>query len=152
RDMTRVPRPPELVTLRTGDRVRVEVVADRPGHVAVFNVGPTGNLNLLYPDGPLGDPPTVEPHRPLHVPDIEMAPPTGRERLFAVWSRRPLPLHPEDLFGLVERGDAPGSVAYRATRDMRRVQDAVRQLRPGDYQVALLELDHLPKPRSGLDG
>ena len=50
RDMKRVPRAPDQVSLRTGDRVRIEVVADQPGYVAVFNIGPGGNLNLLYPD------------------------------------------------------------------------------------------------------
>jgi serine/threonine protein kinase len=49
RDMRRVPPSPGQVRLRTGDRVRIGVVADRPGYVTVFNVGPTGILNLLHP-------------------------------------------------------------------------------------------------------
>ena len=50
RDMKRAPREPDQISLRTGDRVRIEVVADQPGYIAVFNIGPGGNLNLLYPD------------------------------------------------------------------------------------------------------
>src|SRR5260370_5836674 len=45
RDMKKVPSAPEQVGLRTGDRVRIEVVADRKGYFTVLNVGPTGNLN-----------------------------------------------------------------------------------------------------------
>jgi hypothetical protein len=59
RDMRRVPAAPVRVRLRTGDRVRVEAVADRSGYLAVFNVGPAGQLNLLYPEGP----PAPEPGR-----------------------------------------------------------------------------------------
>src|SRR5207253_1232586 len=44
RDLRKVPPPPEQVRLQTGDRVRLEAVADRPGYLTVFNVGPTGNL------------------------------------------------------------------------------------------------------------
>ena len=50
RDMKRVPKPPDQVRLRTGELVRIEVVANRAGYVTVFNVGPAGHLNLLYPD------------------------------------------------------------------------------------------------------
>ena len=39
RDMKRVPPAPALVRLRHGDRVRLQVTADRPGFVTVFNVG-----------------------------------------------------------------------------------------------------------------
>jgi serine/threonine protein kinase len=42
RDVRRVPREPERVDVRTGERLRLEVEADRPGHLMVFNVGPTG--------------------------------------------------------------------------------------------------------------
>ena len=95
RDMKKVPPPPDQVRLRTGDRVRIEVQVDRPGFLTVFNVGPTGTLNLLYPDGDprrTSPPPPVEPNQPLHVVDVVMTPPAGRERLFAVWTRQPMRL------------------------------------------------------------
>ena len=68
RDMKKVPTPPDQVRLRTGDRVRIEAVADRAGYLTVFNVGPTGHLNLLYPETLSADAPApVEAHRPLNI-------------------------------------------------------------------------------------
>ena len=64
--MKKVPPSPDQVRLRTGDRVRVEVSANRPGFLTVFNVGPTGNLNLLYPDAD------------AQTPRQRRSPPTGR--------------------------------------------------------------------------
>jgi serine/threonine protein kinase len=142
RDMKRVPRAPERVTLHTGERVRIEVRADRPGFVTVFNVGPTGNLNLLYPDGPHAEPARVEAGRAQHVLDVELTPPAGQERLFALWSREPLPLRLEELLSLVRQGEVPGAGAYQATRDMARVNQSLQSLRPEDRCAVVLELDH----------
>jgi len=146
RDMKKVPPSPDQVRLRTGDRVRIEVVANREGYVTVFNVGPTGNLNLLHPEDPdrLSAPSPVPADRPLHVVDVEMTPPAGRERLFAVWTHQPLPLRLGELHRLVRRkdGGSPGSRPYVATRDMKRVQQSVQQLRPEDWHAVVLELDH----------
>jgi serine/threonine protein kinase len=144
RDMRRVPPPPGQVRLRTGERVRIEVVADRPGYVTVFNVGPTGILNMLYPDDLALASAPVPAHHPLHVLDVELTPPTGSERLVAVWSRAPLPLRPEDLPSLVVKGAEPVSRPYRATRDMKRVQQSVRGLKPDDWHAVVLDLDHGP--------
>ena len=147
RDMKKVPPSPDQVQLRTRDHVRIEVGCDRPGFLTVFNVGPTGTLNLLYPDGDsqhVNTPSPIEPNRPLHIIDVEMTPPAGRERLFAVWTRQPLPFRLDQLHSLVERknGDSPASRPYVATRDMKRVQQSVQQLRPEDWHVVVLELDH----------
>src|SRR5262249_9651058 len=143
RDLRRVPAEPEQVEAQTGDRVRIEIEPARPGFVTVFNVGPTGNLNLLYPATPAAPPTEVVPGRPLHILDVELTPPTGRERLFALWTREPLPLRLDEILSLAERGEVPGSGPYRATRDMVRVQESVRELRPEDWQAVVLELDHL---------
>jgi hypothetical protein len=133
RNMKKVPRPPEQVALRTGDRVRIEVVSDRAGHVTVFNVGPTGDLNLLYPDeAPAATPPTIQAGVPLHVADVAMEPPAGRERLFAVWTRRRLALQAQQLQGIADRAEIPVSGPYQATRNMVRVKQAVGQLPPED--------------------
>ena len=66
-----------------------------------------------------------------------MTPPAGRERLFAVWTRQPLSLRLDQLHSLVERknGDSPASRPYVATRDMKRVQQSVQQLRPEDWHA-----------------
>jgi serine/threonine protein kinase len=142
RDLKKVPRPPEQVGLRTGDRVRVEVAAARDGFVMVFNVGPTGNLNLLWPEQPPGS--AVVAGRPLEVLDVELTPPAGRERLFALWSRDPLPLRPHDLLGLISEGEAGGRRPYVATRDLKRVKESVQGLPAQEWCAVVLELDHRP--------
>ncbi len=145
RDMKRVPKPPDQVRLRTGERVRVEAVADRAGYLTVFNVGPAGHLNLLYPETLSADlPAPADAHRPVNIPDVEMTPPAGRERVFAVWTRQPLSLRLDQLHSLVEpaKGGSPASRPYVATRDMKRVQHSVQQLKPGEWHAVVLELDH----------
>jgi serine/threonine protein kinase len=148
RDMSKVPPPPDRLRLQTGDRIRIEVVADRPGHLTVFNVGPTGNLSMLYPDevsrGGIFTTPVVPANQILHVHDVEMTPPAGPERLCAVWSRLPLPLRLEQLQSLVERKGKKSlaSQPYVATRDMKRVQQSVQKLEPGDWHAVVLELEH----------
>lgn len=133
RDLQRVPDDADRVALRTGDRVRLEAVCDRGGHLTVFNVGPAGTFNLLYPDD-LGRA-TAQPARePLRVANVMLTPPAGRERLYAVWSRAPL--SQDDLRDL----GSPGV----ATRDLKRVQDVIDELRPEDWHAVLLMLDHEP--------
>jgi hypothetical protein len=147
RDMKKVPRPPEQAPLRTGDRIRIEVQADRDGFLTVFDVGPTGNLNVLYPEELPGGGESaalVKANQPLHISEVEMVPPAGRERLFAVWSLFPLPLRREDLLSLTRQQETSGSSSYRATRDMKRVHDAIQTLAPGAWHVDVLELDHRP--------
>jgi hypothetical protein len=143
--MRRVPPAPGQARVRTGERVRVEVVADRDGYLTVFNVGPTGGLNLLYPEDPaqLAAPRPIVANRPEQVVDVELTPPAGRERLVAVWTRRPLPLRLEQLPSLVEGGDLPASRPYRATRDMRRVQQSLEGLDRQERHAVVLELDHV---------
>jgi serine/threonine protein kinase len=148
RDMKRVPPRPERIPLRTGDRVRIEAVSNRHGFITVFNVGPTGNLSLLYPDEPQPagtfTAPNVPANRTIQVPDVEMIAPSGRERLFAIWSRQPLPLHLDRLRSLVEsRGKrTPTPRPYVATRDMKRVQQSVERLPADDWTAVSVELDH----------
>jgi serine/threonine protein kinase len=144
RNLSKVPPLPARAGLRTGDRVRIEVVADRDGFVTVFNVGPTGHLDLLYPD-PATEGGTLTPlpaNHPLHVCDVALTPPAGIERLFAVWSRTPLPLRLEHLVQLATGDPGPVSRTYRATRNMERVQASVQKLRPEDWRAAVLELTH----------
>jgi serine/threonine protein kinase len=148
RDMQKVPPSPEQIRLHTGDRVRIEVGIDRPGHLTVFNVGPAGNLNLLYPDGDpehASPPPPIKPNQLLRIVDVEMTPPAGRERLLAVWTSRPLSLRLDQLHSFVEGTSAkpPASRPYVATRDMKRVQQSVQQLRPEEWHAVVLELEHV---------
>ncbi len=140
RDMKKVPPPPDQVRFRTGEQVRVEVVADHAGYLTVFNVGPTGHLNVLHPgDASPLSPAPIGANRPLEILNVEMTPPAGRERLVAVWSREPLRF--EQLAGLGAWG--PGSSPYRATRDMKRVQESVQQVQPDSRHVVVVEVEHV---------
>jgi serine/threonine-protein kinase len=144
RDMQRVPREPECVEVYTGDQLRVEVETNRAGYLTVFNIGPTGNLNLICPEQAHMSPVVMEAGSPLHVLDIGLTPPAGRERLFALWTRVPLPLRLDELRSLAERGEMSSTGPYRATRDMARVQESVQSLASQDWQAAVLELNHRP--------
>jgi hypothetical protein len=146
RDMKKVPPAPDQVRLRTGDLVRLEVSAGRSGFLTVFNVGPAGALNLLYPEADSERSGPITAGHPLHIVEVQMTPPAGRERLVAVWTRQPLDLRLDQLHSLAKRdlGEALPSRPYVATRDMKRVQLSVQQLQPGDWQSAVLELDHIP--------
>jgi hypothetical protein len=120
--------------------LRLEVEADRPGYLAVFNVGPTGNLNLLYPVVECGDSSIIEAGRAVRIDDLVLAPPAGRERLFAVWSSRPLPVSERELRSLTE---GEGSMASRSTRDIVRVRRAVDESAE-ECRVVVLEVEHEP--------
>ena len=142
RDMRRVPVAPERVSLTTGDRIEIATTVDCDGYVWIFNIGPTGRLNLLHPhefdhvDG-------VSAAQPLHVRDIELTSPAGRERLFALWTRNALMLRPNDLLTIDDNtGDPTTSPQYRATRDMKTVRQSLQRLRPEDWYAIVLELDH----------
>jgi hypothetical protein len=141
RNLEVVPAEPEGVVLRTGDRVRIEVVADRDGYLTVFNVGPTGDLTLLYPDPTKAGPAVVPANHPVAIAEVRVAPPAGSERVFAVWSRERLPLSLVELAR--QAGDeAPVSRAYRATRNLVLVEQSVQGLPGEDWRAAVLELEH----------
>src|SRR5260370_819725 len=80
RDIKKVPSSPAQVGLRAGDRVRIQVVADQTRYITGFDVGPGGNLNLLYPDALAVaiSPPSITGHQPVHILDVELEPPVGR--------------------------------------------------------------------------
>jgi hypothetical protein len=141
RDVRRVPPRPAQARVRTGEPLRLEAEANRPGHLAVFNVGPTGNLNLLYPVAEYGDSPTVEASRAVRIDHLVLTPPAGRERMFAVWSSQPLPVSAGELRSLVEGEREPS--ASRASRDIVRVRRAVEEAAT-ECRVVVLELEHAP--------
>jgi serine/threonine protein kinase len=144
RDLKRVPPAPETVHLRTGDFIRIEVMAQLAGHLVVFNVGPTGNLNLLHPlsTGISLTPAAIDGGRPIPIVDVQLTPPAGRERIVALWTRQPLQLRLEEFARLAGGTSTPISGPYQATRDMMRVQQTVQYLAPGDWDAAVLELEH----------
>jgi hypothetical protein len=138
RNLELVPPEPEGVMLRTGDRVRIEASADRDGYLTVFNVGPTGDLSLLYPTA-TGAPVAVPAHQQVVIREVLVRPPAGSERVFAVWSRGPVPLAE---LAWQAAGEGPVSRAYRATRNLVLVEEAVQQLADEDWRAAVVELEH----------
>ena len=126
RDLRRVPDDADRVGLRTGDRVRVDVVCDRAGHLAVLNGGPGGNLHLLNHEL------AGRPGEARHLFVVVVIPPAGLERLYAIWTRYEAAV--SQLADLIR----PGATL----RDMVRVQDALARLPEDDWLAVLLELDH----------
>jgi serine/threonine-protein kinase len=147
RDIRKVPRQAGKVNLLTGDAVRVEVQSSSDGFLTLFNVGPTGNLNLLYPDDPPGpeSPPDIHAGESLHILDLELQPPAGRERLFALWTERPLLLSLERMQSLAEKA---ADRSYLSSRDLLRLRQALQAGEPGECRVALVELEHGPDGKS----
>ncbi len=126
-----------------------------PGSTCVLSIvsstGPTGTLNLFCPDAnPRSPGSQVLPNQPVHIVDLEMTPPTGRERLFVVSSRQPLPVKTEQLLGVANRGDPAAMRPNRASRDMKRVQESLEGLVPKDRHITVVGLDQLgtATPRS----
>jgi hypothetical protein len=145
RDLKRVAKSPAQVHLRMGDTVRLEVRVRERGYVAVFNVGPSDNVNLLYPLEPSTPEIPVEPEQPLHVLDIEVQPPAGRERIVAVWSCAPLPLSLAELQELA-LGQEARSVPHRATRGLGRVE--VEQAPRPDWCSVNIEIISTDEPEA----
>jgi serine/threonine protein kinase len=142
RDIRRVPPGPGRARVQTGEALRLEVEADRPGYLAIYNVGPTGNLDLLYPVSEYGDKPVVQAGQVVRIDDLELQPPAGRERMFAVWSSRPLPLSVSELQSIAEGNE--GSKGCRSSRDIVRVHRALEEMGPEGRGVAVLEVEHEP--------
>jgi hypothetical protein len=122
------PAQASTIVLRTGDRVRLEVLADLGGHVVVFNVGPRDGVNLLYPDRAGLPAPPIQPGVPLHVSDIELVPPPGRERLAALWTR--VPLERDLLAGLAGR------------TGLERLRALLAQAPAEDWYAVVVEVEH----------
>jgi serine/threonine protein kinase len=142
RDLKKVPPSPGRITLRTGERIQLELAIEEPGYIIAFNVGPTGNLNLLIPNDPSEN--TRMERGTFTVLEAELTPPAGKERVVAVWSRDPLPLRLDELAGLV-KGEYATPAPYRVTRDLKRVDNAVTSLSPEAVSTASVELDHISR-------
>ncbi|MBF0316954.1 MAG: DUF4384 domain-containing protein [Nitrospirae bacterium] len=73
------PRPvSDKRVFRTGDRIKIIAQSNKPGNLAVYNVGPTGNTNYLF-NGP------VSPFTPIEIPKgtaMRIVDPPGTESIF----------------------------------------------------------------------
>jgi serine/threonine protein kinase len=122
--------------LQTGDRLRLDLSIHESGHVTVFNIGPTGNLNRLMPEGPESSPIAVTAGSKLSIDDIELMPPSGYERLCVLWTRGPYQLEGQALH------QAAHSTAYVATRDLKRVRRDLTSLPADAWHSLVVALDH----------
>ncbi len=149
RDMKKVPPSPDQVRLRTGDRVRIEV-GSRPARVLDrLQRRPDRHSEPALPRrrSSARQPAATDRAQPAAAHRQRRDDAAGRPRA-AVRRLDPpaAPLRLDQLHSLVERknGDSPASRPYVATRDMKRVQQSVQQLRPEDWHAVVLELDHGP--------
>ena len=144
RDMKKLPAQPDKVALNTGDHIRVSVSADQDGFITVFNVGPLGSLNMLFPDEDT-DQSILEAKTQLHIVDVEITPPIGRERLIAIWSRKQLSKG-ADVLTVLAPSLRSTSESYRATRNIQLVRSKVDSLSKTDWAAVVLELEHTAPP------
>ncbi|MFM8189023.1 MAG: serine/threonine-protein kinase, partial [Pirellula sp.] len=131
---------PSSVCVKTGERVKIRVTADRSGYLTVLNVGPTGNLNILEENlwvGASGGKWECE---------TVVEPPTGRERIFAIWTENPFSASESSQSGNLPiehfARDSTGP-ARRATRDLVRIDKSARTQREMSRSVAVIEIDHV---------
>lgn len=86
-------------TWHIGDRLRICARTDRDGHLALFNVGPTGNVTILLPNSDHPET-TVRAGQLVSLPapqdhfSFQLQGPPGREKIMAIASARPLKLTP----------------------------------------------------------
>ncbi len=73
---------------RPGERLRLLVRTNRPGYMTIYNVGPTGNTNLLFNE-------PVEAFSFLQIPkntNMRFTGPAGTEKIFIMLSDQPNPM------------------------------------------------------------
>lgn len=143
RNLVSVPRRHEAA-YRVGDSVRILFRADRPCHVHLVNVGPSGDLTLLFPNRWASDH-RIEAERIYTFPrdedgfDFQLQPPAGRETVKAVATVAPVHLFgidpaklPELFFTVPEE---------RRLRNIAVLARAVAHLGPEGWSTATCVLD-----------
>lgn len=147
RNMTKKPRRPDSVHVTTGDEIKIQVAASVSGYLTVFNIGPGGALNLLFPEtmdaaGAAVEDSFVSASQAIEIDSIVMTPPAGNERLFAVLAADSQLLDRDTLLALA--ADTPGNVSkpYLSTRNMVRVKKAASSSAGKQSNVSVLEIVH----------
>jgi class 3 adenylate cyclase len=119
-----------------GDRIRICAQVNRDCHLAVINIGPTGNVTVLIPNAYHSDA-IARAGQVVTFPgandpiQFELKGPPGGERLIALASARPLRLTPQDF-------DQSGKLvcARPTTRDIAIVADSI-----GDAVLGRCEIE-----------
>lgn len=144
RDIT--PKPAPRIMLRNKDTIQLKLQVRDDGCLLIFNIGPTGNLDVLYP---LTETriamARVAGNQTIVSDELDVQPPSGKERIVAIWSFDPLPLDLSSLQSLVDddgTSDGP-SRSYRASRDIRRLRNTLADIHEGAFWTCQIELDHI---------
>ncbi|MBF0537421.1 MAG: DUF4384 domain-containing protein [Nitrospirae bacterium] len=93
---------------RTGDRIKIIAQSNKPGNMAVYNVGPTGNVNYLF-NGP------VSSFTPIEIPQgtaMRIVDPPGTESIFFELSGA------SDNIAVEARADCKPSVLMVGSKDI----------------------------------
>lgn len=130
-----------------GDRVNVCFEANRECYLTLLNVGTSGKLTVLFPNGmhPQNRIPAGERHE---IPgdsygfEYVLEGPPGTERLKAVATLSPVPLLETSFApdGSLFLQEAPSAAA----RDIAVVKERTKQLSPTEWAEAHLEFDVVP--------
>lgn len=140
RDMAPIVASSKVTTLRTGDRIQIELISDRPGYLKAFNIGASGKVNPIFPLSSHQSP-AIEGHKKLLLCEVEMTPPAGRERICAAFSQRPLASSCEELADFVV--SANQMTDPRGIRDMIGRSNRLTQLSLQDISVVIWDLEHI---------
>ncbi|MBI3269417.1 MAG: protein kinase [Planctomycetes bacterium] len=133
---------------RIGDTFRIVCVCERDAHLTLVNVGPTGNVTILFPNAYATEN-RVRGGEVVRVPgdghgfEYVLSAPAGRETLIAIATADPVRIAPED----VPTRDQPFVTAPAGTRArdvvVRRIRTRLADLPPDRWAEARCYLDVL---------
>lgn len=118
-------------TFANGDRFQLNVAADEPGYLYIFNEGPTepgtASFTLVYPNQKTnGGSSTAGTHQPVQVGWITFRGPEGAENFWIVWSASPVA---QLEGGLTDQNRI-------AVREFLRVKESEIKVRIGHYEAS----------------
>ena len=129
-------------TYAVGEKVRLFVKPSKDAYVTMFNVGPSGQIAMLFPNAYQKDN-KVPGNQVVEVPSaasgvsIKVAAPVGRELIKVVASTSPVPLFP----AVKMRSAGPFAVldadARSVARDLKATMEAQANQEWGDYNKVI---------------
>jgi hypothetical protein len=120
-------------TFHSGDRVRLSIMANQPGHLYIIQQGSSGSWSAIFPTPEARrDSNQIEAGRVYQVPDdmaFEFNDQPGQEKLFILLSREPISDLDGVIFGLRQQNrNAPASPVPATTEEAsNRISDALIQ-------------------------